>query len=135
VRPAYTLGGTGGGIAATESEFLHLVKQGWLPHPSARCSWNAVWPGEKEIEFEVIRDATGEAITVCGMENLDPMESTTGDSIVVAPTQTLSADQYHLLRRAAIHIVSTLGIAGGCNVQLALEPGSLNYYVIEVNPG
>lgn len=134
VRPAYTLGGTGGGIAATESEFLHLVKQGLAASPISQVLLERSLAGWKEIEFEVIRDATGEAITVCGMENLDPMGIHTGDSIVVAPTQTLSADQYHLLRRAAIHIVSTLGIASGCNVQLALEPGSLNYYVIEVNP-
>jgi carbamoyl-phosphate synthase large subunit len=134
VRPAYTLGGTGGGIATTENEFLHLVQQGLAASPINQVLLERSLAGWKEIEFEVIRDAAGKAITVCGMENLDPMGVHTGDSIVVAPTQTLSAEQYHILRQAALKIVSALGIAGGCNVQLALEPNSLNYNVIEVNP-
>ena len=134
VRPAYTLGGTGGGIATTERELLKLVNLGLAASPIGQVLLERSLAGWKEIEFEVVRDATGEAIIVCGMENLDPIGIHTGDSIVVAPTQTLSAKQYRLLRAAALKIAAALNISGSCNVQLALEPDSLNYCVIEANP-
>ena len=134
VRPAFTLGGTGGGHAHTREELCAIVEQGLCHSPVGQVLIEASISGWKEIEFEVIRDAGGSAIAVCHMENLDPVGIHTGDSIVVAPCQTLSDQELQMLRSAALHIVEHLGIVGGCNVQLALHPTSLCYAVIEVNP-
>ena len=134
VRPAYTLGGTGGGIAESEEELIDIVQKGLGYSPIGQCLIERSIAGWKEIEFEVIRDAADNCITVCSMENLDPVGVHTGDSIVVAPAQTLSDKEVQLLRQASIDIVRELGVVGGCNVQLALDPYSENYYVIEVNP-
>ena len=134
VRPAYTLGGTGGGIAENEEELIDIVQKGLGYSPIGQCLIERSIAGWKEIEFEVIRDAADNCITVCSMENLDPVGVHTGDSIVVAPAQTLSDKEVQLLRQASIDIVRELGVVGGCNVQLALDPYSENYYVIEVNP-
>lgn len=134
VRPAYTLGGTGGGIATNEEELFDIVQKGLGYSPINQCLIERSIAGWKEIEFEVIRDAADNCITVCSMENVDPVGVHTGDSIVVAPAQTLSAREVQLLRQASIDIVRELGVVGGCNVQLALDPFSENYYVIEVNP-
>lgn len=134
VRPAYTLGGTGGGIASNEEELFDIVQKGLGYSPINQCLIERSIAGWKEIEFEVIRDAADNCITVCSMENVDPVGVHTGDSIVVAPAQTLSAREVQLLRQASIDIVRELGVVGGCNVQLALDPYSENYYVIEVNP-
>ena len=134
VRPAYTLGGTGGGFAENEKQLREICADGLR---SSRVHENLIEKsvaGWKEIEYEVIRDASGNSIVVCNMENLDPVGVHTGDSIVVAPTQTLRAPEATMLRNSALSIISALGIEGGCNVQYALDPNSLRYYVIEVNP-
>ena len=134
VRPAYTLGGTGGGIANDEDELVDIVQKGLGYSPIGQCLIERSIAGWKEIEFEVIRDAADNCITVCSMENMDPVGVHTGDSIVVAPAQTLNDREVQMLRQASIDIVRELGVVGGCNVQLALDPFSENYYVIEVNP-
>ena len=134
VRPAYTLGGTGGGFAANEKQLREICADGLR---SSRVHENLIEKsvaGWKEIEYEVIRDGAGNCITVCNMENFDPVGVHTGDSIVVAPTQTLREEEAYMLRHAALNIISELGIEGGCNVQFALDPNSMKYYVIEVNP-
>ena len=134
VRPAYTLGGTGGGIAHDEDELVDIVQKGLGYSPIGQCLIERSIAGWKEIEFEGIRDAADNCITVCSMENVDPVGVHTGDSVVVAPAQTLNERELTLLRQASIDIVRELGVCGGCNVQLALDPFSENYYVIEVNP-
>ncbi len=134
VRPAYTLGGTGGGIAYSEQELLHIGQLGMNLSMRHQVLVERCLLGWKEIEYEVMRDSANTCITVCNMENLDPMGVHTGDSIVVAPSQTLSDKEYHMLRTASLNIIRALGIEGGCNVQLALDPNSFQYYVIEVNP-
>jgi len=134
VRPAYTLGGTGGGIAYSEEELLHIGQLGMNLSMRHQVLVERCLLGWKEIEYEVMRDGANTCITVCNMENLDPMGVHTGDSIVVAPSQTLSDKEYHMLRTASLNIIRALGIEGGCNVQLALDPNSFQYYVIEVNP-
>ncbi|CAI8009921.1 Carbamoyl-phosphate synthase large chain, partial [Geodia barretti] len=134
VRPAYTLGGTGGGIANTEEEFLATVESGLAASPITQVLLERSLVGWKEIEYEVIRDGADNCITVCNMENLDPMGAHTGDSIVVAPSQTLTDKEYQMLRTASLKIIRGLGIEGGCNIQLALRPHPDAYYVIEVNP-
>ncbi len=134
VRPAYTLGGTGGGIAENEDQLIDIVQKGLGYSPIGQCLIERSIAGWKEIEFEVIRDAADNCITICSMENMDPVGVHTGDSIVVAPVQTLNDREVQLLRQASIDIVRELGVIGGCNVQLALDPYSEDYYVIEVNP-
>ncbi len=134
VRPAYTLGGTGGGIAYTEKELEEIATNGLRLSRVHQVLIEKCISGWKEIEFEVIRDAKGNAITVCSMENIDPVGVHTGDSIVVAPAQTLSAKEYQMLRNASLNIINALGIEGGCNCQFALHPESFEYAVIEVNP-
>jgi carbamoyl-phosphate synthase large subunit len=134
VRPAFTLGGTGGGICTNEEELIDIVSTGLKLSPVHQCLLEKSIAGYKEIEYEVMRDANDNAIVVCNMENIDPVGIHTGDSIVVAPSQTLSDREYHLLRNASLRIIRALGIEGGCNVQLALDPHSFHYYVIEVNP-
>ena len=147
VRPAYTLGGSGGGIADNWEQFESIVQNGLLASPISQVLLERSLVGWKEIEYEVIRDSDDNCITVCNMENLDPMGAHTGDSVVVAPSQTLSDKDYHMLRNASLKIIRGLGIEGGCNVQFGLRPHpwvaeSLNtgweaespYYVIEVNP-
>ena len=134
VRPAFTLGGTGGGIAKDATE-LHLIAQIGLDlSPITQILVEKCVSGWKEIEFETMRDALGNAIAVCSMENVDPVGIHTGDSIVVAPALSLSPKEYGMLRNAALDIVSAIGIVGGCNVQFALDPESFEYAVIEVNP-
>lgn len=134
VRPAYTLGGTGGGICSDEQELIEIVTSGLKYSPVNQCLLEKSIAGFKEIEYEVMRDSNDNAIVVCNMENFDPVGVHTGDSIVVAPSQTLSDREYQLLRNASLKIIRALKIEGGCNVQLALDPDSFNYYVIEVNP-
>lgn len=134
IRPAYTLGGTGGGMAHNENELYEVLAKGIDCSPIGQCLVEKSIAGWKEIEFEVIRDGADNCIVVCSMENVDPVGIHTGDSIVVAPAQTLSEKELTLLRNAAVDIVRALGVIGGCNVQLALKPNSLDYYVIEVNP-
>ncbi|HSL93272.1 MAG TPA: carbamoyl-phosphate synthase (glutamine-hydrolyzing) large subunit [Bacillota bacterium] len=134
VRPAYTLGGTGGGMADDEKALRAIAAQGLKYSPVSQVLIEQSIAGWKEIEYEVIRDGRGNAITICNMENFDPVGIHTGDSIVVAPCQTLSNAETQMLRSAALAIVDSLGIAGGCNVQFALHPGSKAYQVIEVNP-
>ena len=149
VRPAYTLGGTGGGVVRTEEEFEEGVRAGIAASPIDQVLLERSLEGWKEVEYEVMRDANDTCITVCNMENLDPMGVHTGDSIVVAPSQTLNDKEYQLLRTASLKIIRELGIEGGCNVQLCLAPNpdvaaslpesarpksNLEYYVIEVNP-
>lgn len=134
VRPAYTLGGTGGGIAANEEELVEIVTNGIRYSPIGQCLVERSIAGMKEIEFEVMRDSNDSCIVVCSMENFDPVGVHTGDSIVVAPSQTLSDREYQMLRSASLKIISALNIEGGCNVQYALDPHSFQYYVIEVNP-
>ncbi|PGT81978.1 MULTISPECIES: carbamoyl phosphate synthase large subunit [Bacillaceae] len=134
IRPAYTLGGKGGGIASNLEEFKKLVKSGLHASPITQCLIEKSIAGFKEVEYEMIRDHKGTCISVCNMENIDPVGVHTGDSIVVAPSQTLTDQDYHMLRSAAVKIVSALGVVGGCNIQLALDPKSKQYYVIEVNP-
>ena len=134
VRPAYTLGGTGGGIAETEEELVEIVIRGLKYSMIGQVLIERSVAGWKEIEFEVMRDGNDNCITVCNMENVDAVGVHTGDSIVVAPSQTLSDSDYQLLRSASLKIIRALGIEGGCNVQYALDTKSQNYYVIEVNP-
>lgn len=134
VRPAYTLGGTGGGICHNPEELEEIVTSGLKHSPVNQCLLEKSIAGFKEIEYEVMRDANDNAIVVCNMENIDPVGVHTGDSIVVAPSQTLSDREYQLLRNVSLKIIRALGIEGGCNVQLALDPYSFNYYIIEVNP-
>jgi len=146
VRPAYTLGGTGGGIARTAADLERIVRAGLAASPISQVLLERCLLGWKEIEYEVMRDAADNCITVCNMENLDPMGVHTGDSIVVAPSQTLSDKEYQMLRSASLKIIRALGIEGGCNIQFALAPrreiagwalrpdGRPPYYVIEVNP-
>ena len=147
IRPAYTLGGTGGGIANDEEEFDQIVNGGLAASPINQVLIEKSLVGWKEIEYEVMRDGADNCITICNMENIDPMGVHTGDSIVVAPSQTLSDKEYQLLRSASLRIIRALGIEGGCNIQMALEPGNVvadtlpgggraesSYYIIEVNP-
>ena len=134
VRPAYTLGGTGGGIAHNEEELHDICSNGLRLSRVQQCLIERCIAGWKEIEYEVMRDSAGNCITVCNMENLDPVGIHTGDSIVVAPSQTLSDKEYQMLRSSALNIISALNIEGGCNVQYALNPYSFEYCVIEVNP-
>jgi carbamoyl-phosphate synthase large subunit len=134
VRPAYTLGGTGGGFATDKAGLARVAASGLEASPVSQVLIERSLVGWKEIEYEVMRDGAGTCITICNMENVDPMGVHTGDSIVVAPSQTLSDPEYQLLRSAALKIIGALGIEGGCNVQFALDPHSRQYYVIEVNP-
>ena len=134
VRPAYTLGGTGGGIAYDEASLREISERGIALSRVNEVLIERCISGWKEIEFEVMRDSAGNVITICSMENIDPVGVHTGDSIVVAPTQTLANREYQMLRSASLNIISALGIEGGCNVQLALNPDSFEYAVIEVNP-
>ncbi len=134
VRPAYTLGGTGGGIAETEDDLIAITEKGLQFSITNQVLIEKSIRGWKEIEYEMMRDSKGNVITVCNMENMDPVGIHTGDSIVVAPSQTLSDVEYQLLRKASIDIVNALKIEGGCNVQLAINPASMEYYIIEVNP-
>lgn len=134
VRPAYTLGGTGGGICADEEELRETVSSGLRYSPISQCLVEKSIAGMKEVEYEVMRDANDNCIVVCNMENFDPVGVHTGDSIVVAPSQTLSDREYQMLRSASLKIIRALNIEGGCNVQFALDPQSFQYYVIEVNP-
>ncbi|RIU88358.1 carbamoyl-phosphate synthase large subunit [Oceanobacillus picturae] len=134
VRPAYTLGGTGGGMCYEEDDLRKITRNGLALSPVNQCLIERNIAGYKEIEYEVMRDKKDQAIVVCNMENVDPVGIHTGDSIVVAPSQTLSDREYQLLRNASLKIIRALKIEGGCNVQLALDPYSFNYYVIEVNP-
>ncbi|MDI6709396.1 MAG: carbamoyl-phosphate synthase large subunit [Bacillota bacterium] len=134
VRPAYTLGGTGGGIVFSEEELVETATRGLKASLIHQILVERCVIGWKEIEFEVMRDGADNCITICGMENIDPMGVHTGDSIVVAPTQTLSDREYQMLRSASLKIIRALGVEGGCNVQFALDPNSFQYYVIEVNP-
>ena len=134
LRPAFTLGGTGGGFADNEKELKDLIKHALKLSPVNQVLVEKSIKGYKEIEYEVMRDHNDTAITICNMENLDPVGIHTGDSIVVAPSQTLTNKEYQLLRDSALKIIRALKIEGGCNVQFALDPHSFNYYVIEVNP-
>lgn len=134
VRPAYTLGGTGGGFAHNEEELRHITDAGLKMSPVTQCLIEQSIAGYKEIEYEVMRDVKDNAIVVCNMENVDPVGIHTGDSIVVAPVQTLTDRENQMLRNTSLRIIRALGICGGCNVQLALDPHSFKYYVIEVNP-
>lgn len=134
VRPAFTLGGTGGGIAADEAQLREIASAGLRLSPITQILVEKCISGWKEIEFEVMRDGGGNVITICSMENLDPVGVHTGDSIVIAPAVTLADKEYQMLRSAALHIIEAMGIEGGCNVQFALNPESFEYAVIEVNP-
>lgn len=134
IRPAFTLGGSGGGIAYTQEEFLEIAENGLRTSPIHQILVEKCISGWKEIEFEVIRDSKGNAITVCSMENFDPVGVHTGDSIVIAPAVTLADKEYQMLRSAALKIVEALKVEGGCNCQFALDPNSFEYAVIEVNP-
>ncbi len=134
IRPAYTLGGSGGGIAHNEEELRDICANGLRLSRVGQCLIERCIAGWKEIEYEVMRDAGGNCITVCNMENIDPVGVHTGDSIVVAPSQTLADKEYQMLRSAALNIITELNITGGCNVQFALHPESFEYCVIEVNP-
>ena len=134
IRPAYTLGGTGGGMARHEDEFEAVVRQGLQTSPIHQVLVERSLIGWKEIEYEVMRDAADNCITVCSMENFDPMGVHTGDSIVLAPCQTLTDREHQMLRSASLKIIRALGVEGGCNIQFALDPKSFEYYVIEVNP-
>ncbi len=134
LRPAYTLGGSGGGIANNEDEFVEILMNGLRLSRVGQVLVERCIAGWKEIEYEVMRDANGTCITVCNMENMDPVGVHTGDSIVVAPSQTLADKEHQMLRSAALNIISELDIRGGCNVQFALHPSTFEYCVIEVNP-
>ena len=134
VRPAYTMGGTGGGIAENEEELVEIVIKGLTYSMIGQVLIERSVAGWKEIEYEVMRDGHDNCITVCNMENFDPVGVHTGDSIVVAPSQTLTHHEYQMLRSASLRIIRELGIEGGCNAQYALDPNSNRYYVIEVNP-
>uniref|UniRef100_UPI0028D62361 carbamoyl-phosphate synthase large subunit n=1 Tax=Vagococcus salmoninarum TaxID=2739 RepID=UPI0028D62361 len=134
VRPAFTLGGTGGGMCDNMAELIEIASNGLKLSPATQCLIEKSIAGYKEIEYEVMRDSADNAIVVCNMENFDPVGIHTGDSIVFAPSQTLSDIEHQMLRDASLKIIRALKIEGGCNVQLALDPHSFNYYVIEVNP-
>ena len=134
VRPAFTLGGTGGGICNNEEQLIEIVEGGLKSSPVHQCLLEKSIAGFKEVEYEVMRDSNDNAIVVCNMENFDPVGVHTGDSIVAAPSQTLSDREYQMLRNTSLKIIRALKIEGGCNVQLALDPNSYQYYVIEVNP-
>lgn len=134
LRPAYTLGGSGGGIANNEEELIEILENGLRLSRVGEVLVERCIAGWKEIEYEVMRDSAGNCITVCNMENIDPVGVHTGDSIVVAPSQTLGDKEYQMLRTSALNIITELGITGGCNVQYALNPESFEYCVIEVNP-
>ncbi|MFV8827084.1 carbamoyl-phosphate synthase large subunit [Alkalihalobacterium sp. APHAB7] len=134
VRPAYTLGGTGGGLVYNEEDLIEIVTSGLKYSPVTQCLLEKSIAGFKEVEYEVMRDSKDQAIVVCNMENIDPVGVHTGDSIVVAPSQTLSDREYQMLRNSSLKIIRALGIEGGCNVQFALDPDSYQYYIIEVNP-
>ncbi|GAF19408.1 carbamoyl-phosphate synthase large chain [Bacillus sp. JCM 19046] len=134
IRPAYTLGGAGGGIANDEIDLIRIVSGGLAQSPITQCLVEKSIAGFKEIEYEVMRDENDTCITICNMENIDPVGIHTGDSIVVAPSQTLSDRNYQMLRSASIKIIRALGIVGGCNIQFALDTKSDQYYLIEVNP-
>ena len=134
LRPAFTLGGTGGGFADNEEEFRQIMKNALALSPVHQVLVEKSIRGYKEIEYEVMRDSNDTAITICNMENLDPVGIHTGDSIVVCPSQTLTNKEYQMLRDSALKIIRALNICGGCNVQFALDPKSFQYYLIEVNP-
>ena len=134
LRPAFTLGGTGGGFCDNDEELEKLAESALNLSPVGQVLVEKSIKGYKEIEFEVMRDKNDTAIGICSMENIDPVGVHTGDSMVVAPAQTLTGKEYHMLRDAALRIIRELGIEGGCNVQFALDPYSFRYYVIEVNP-
>ena len=134
IRPAFTLGGTGGGFADTEEQLKEILKNALTLSPVHQALIEKSVKGYKEIEYEVIRDSNDTAITICNMENIDPVGIHTGDSIVVCPSQTLTNKEYHMLRDSALKIIRALQIEGGCNVQFALDPNSFQYYLIEVNP-
>ena len=134
LRPAFTLGGTGGGFADNEEEFLSLMKNALALSPVNQVLIEKSVKGYKEIEYEVMRDSNDTALTICNMENLDPVGIHTGDSIVICPSQTLTNKEYQMLRDSALKIIRALEIEGGCNVQFALDPKSFQYYLIEVNP-
>ncbi len=134
IRPAYTLGGTGGGFATTWKELDKTATTGLAASPIHQILLEESVAGWKEIEYEVMRDGADNCITICNMENIDPMGVHTGDSIVVAPSQTLTNKEYQMLRTASLKIIRALGVEGGCNIQFALDPNSNDYYVIEVNP-
>ncbi len=134
VRPAYTLGGSGGGIAEDKEELKEILATGLQLSRVGQVLLEKSIKGWKEVEYEVMRDSAGNAITVCNMENIDPVGVHTGDSIVVAPSQTLSDVEYQMLRKASLDIINEVGIIGGCNVQLALHPDSFEYAIIEINP-
>lgn len=134
VRPAFTMGGTGGGMCDTKEELEEIVANGLDLSPATQCLIEKSIKGYKEIEFEVMRDSANNAMVVCSMENFDPVGIHTGDSIVMAPTQTLTDREYQMLRDCALKLIRALKIEGGCNVQLAIDPNSFNYSVIEVNP-
>ena len=134
VRPAFTMGGTGGGMCDNEEELRHIAENGLKLSPATQCLIERSIAGYKEIEYEVMRDSSDNAIVVCNMENFDPVGIHTGDSIVLAPSQTLTDYEHQMLRDASLDIIRALKIEGGCNVQLALDTDSFNYYVIEVNP-
>jgi len=134
IRPAFTLGGTGGGFADDEEQLVAILKNAFVLSPVHQVLIEKSVKGYKEIEYEVIRDANDTAITICNMENIDPVGVHTGDSVVVCPSQTLTNKEYHMLRDSALKIIRALKIEGGCNVQFALDPKSFDYYLIEVNP-
>ncbi len=134
LRPAFTLGGTGGGFADNEEELREVMRNALSLSPVHQVLVEKSIKGYKEIEYEVMRDKNDTAITICNMENIDPVGIHTGDSIVVAPSQTLTNKEYQLLRDSALKIIRALEIEGGCNVQFALDPLSFKYYLIEVNP-
>lgn len=134
VRPAFTMGGTGGGICYNEADLREIVANGLRYSPVTQCLLEKSIAGFKEIEYEVMRDSNDNAIVVCNMENVDPVGVHTGDSIVVAPSQTLTDREHQMLRNVSLQIIRALKIEGGCNVQLALDPYSFDYYIIEVNP-
>lgn len=134
VRPAYTLGGTGGGFAKNEKQLQEVLHRGLQASPIHQCLLEQSVAGWKEIEYEVMRDSADNCITVCNMENIDPVGVHTGDSIVVAPSQTLTDVEYQMLRASSLKIIRALGVNGGCNVQYAINPTSREYVVIEVNP-
>ncbi len=134
MRPAYTLGGTGGGVAYTPEEMMEIGLRGLKLSLKSQVMIERCLLGWKEVEYEVMRDANDTCIQICSMENFDPMGVHTGDSIVVAPMQTLTDKEFQMLRTASLKIIRALKIEGGCNVQLAMSPDSFEYYVIEVNP-
>src|SRR5260221_6832378 len=133
IRPAFTLGGTGGGTAFTREQIGEITQEGIDASPVGQVLVERSLLGWKEIEYEVMRDAGDTCITICNMENFDPMGVHTGDSIVVAPSQTLSDQEYQMLRSAALRIIRALGVIGGCNLQVALCTQSTNYAVVEWN--